>query len=139
MEKFQRDNKGMDEERADAEVSKFLMDAEMVNSYIKFEKDKVENPPDYKAEAEQTLSDPKTIATYAAWLIGGGSFGYIRKEIIEPKYASGEWEEIRITIPNWFPVGGGEAAEAANSVASAADAIDASAAADAVHTTLGMM
>ncbi len=85
------------------------------------------------------MSDPKTIATYAAWLIGGGSFGYIRKEIIEPKYASGEWEEIRITIPNWFPVGGGEAAEAANSVASAADAIDASAAADAVHTTLGMM
>ena len=93
------DNKGMDEERADLEVSKFLMDAEMANAYIKFEKDKVLNPPNYKEEAEQSFSDPKTIATYAAWLIGGGSFGYIRKEFIEPKYASGEWEEFHIQLP----------------------------------------
>jgi hypothetical protein len=116
--KFQRDNKGMDEEQADKEVSKFLMDPEMVNSYIKFERDKIENPPDRKAEAEQTLSDPKTIATYAAWLIGGSSFGYIRKTYIEPKYQSGEWEPIHIPLPNWFPVGGGEeaAADAAQSV-----------------------
>jgi hypothetical protein len=98
-DKFVRDNKGMTEERALSEVSKFMMDAEMVNAYIKFERDKVENPPDRKAEAEQTLSDPRTIATYAAWLIGGGSFGYIRKNIIEPKFASGEWEEIHIQLP----------------------------------------
>ena len=93
----------MDEERADAEVSKFLMDSEMVNAYIKFEKDKALNPPDLRAEAEQNLSDPKTIATYAAWLIGGASFGYVRKEIIEPKFASGEWEEIHISLPSWIP------------------------------------
>jgi len=116
MAKFQRDNKGMSEEQSDEEVSKFLMDAEMVNAYIKFEKDKIENPPDLRAEAEQNLSDPKTIATYAAWLIGGGSFGYIRKEIIEPKYASGEWEELHIQLP--FQGKAEEIAEAAKAVSS---------------------
>lgn len=116
-DKFVRDNKGMSEENALEEVSKFMMDAEMVNAYIKFERDKVENPPDLKAEAEQTLSDPKTILTYAAWLIGGGSFGYIRKNIIEPKYASGEWEEIHIQLPTPAGFGKSEAADAVQSVA----------------------
>eukprot|EP00525_Craspedostauros_australis_P008918 CAMPEP_0198114594 /NCGR_PEP_ID=MMETSP1442-20131203/5928_1 /TAXON_ID= /ORGANISM="Craspedostauros australis, Strain CCMP3328" /LENGTH=274 /DNA_ID=CAMNT_0043771937 /DNA_START=123 /DNA_END=947 /DNA_ORIENTATION=+ len=112
VEKFQRDNKGMDEGRADEEVLKFYMDAEMLNAYIKFEQDKVLNPPDYKAEAEATLSDPKTIATYAAWLIGGASFGWIRNTIVEPKYASGEWEEIRIELPTmpWMEKAASEAA-----------------------------
>jgi hypothetical protein len=99
LDRFMSDNTGMDEARAEDEVTKFLMDAEMSNAYINFEKDKVLNPPNLKEEAEQQLSDPKTIATYAAWLIGGGSFGYIRKEFIEPKYASGEWEEFHIALP----------------------------------------
>lgn len=132
VEKFQRDNKGMDESRAVAEVAKFMMDAEMVNAYIKFERNKVENPPDLKAQAEETLSDPKTIATYAAWLIGGASFGYIRKEIIEPKYASGEWQEIHITIPGFKD----DAANAIQSVASALDSVDASATLDSAHSSL---
>jgi hypothetical protein len=101
--KFQRDNKGMDEEKANEEVLKFLMDAEMVNAYVKFEKDKVLNPPNLKEEAEQTLSDPKTIATYAAWAVGGAGFGVFRKEVIEPKFASGEWEEIHLGLPSWIP------------------------------------
>jgi hypothetical protein len=116
--KFVRDNKGMSEDRALAEVSKFMMDAEMVNAYIKFERKKVENPPDRKAEAEQTLSDPKTLATYAAWLIGGGSFGYIRKTFIEPKFASGEWEEIHIQLPTPPGFGKSEAVDSVQSVAS---------------------
>lgn len=137
MDKFQRDNKGMDEERADAEVSKFMMDPEMVNAYIKFERGKVENPVDYKAEAEQTLSDPKTVATYAAWLIGGISFGYVRKEIIEPKFASGEWEEIHITLPSppSFLIKE-QAADAVQSVASALHLFDASSAVDSAHSGL---
>lgn len=128
----------MDEERANAEVSKFMMDPEMVNAYIKFERDKVENPPDLKAEAEQTLSDPKTIATYAAWLIGGGSFGYIRKEIIEPKFASGEWEEIHITLPSppAFMIKEDVAADAVQSVASALHSIDTSATLDSAQSGL---
>eukprot|EP00429_Kryptoperidinium_foliaceum_P010965 CAMPEP_0176001916 /NCGR_PEP_ID=MMETSP0120_2-20121206/376_1 /TAXON_ID=160619 /ORGANISM="Kryptoperidinium foliaceum, Strain CCMP 1326" /LENGTH=229 /DNA_ID=CAMNT_0017334485 /DNA_START=64 /DNA_END=753 /DNA_ORIENTATION=- len=130
VEKFQRDNKGFDEERALQEVSKFMLDSEMVNAYIKFERDKVENPPDLKAEAEQNLSDPKTIATYAAWLIGGASFGYVRKNIIEPKFESGEWEEIHIALPGFKPEA---AAEAAQSVSSAASSIDYAEVVDNLH------
>jgi len=122
----------MDEDRATQEVAKFMLDSEMVNAYIKFERNKVENPPDLKAEAEQTLSDPKTIATYAAWLVGGASFGYIRKEIIEPKYASGEWEEIHIPLPG-FPKPD-EAADAVQSVASALHSMDTSTFVDAAHS-----
>ena len=128
--KFQRDNKGMNEKRAEEEVSKFLMDSEMVNAYIEFEKDKVLNPPDLRAEAEQNLSDPKTIATYAAWLIGGAGFGFVRKEIIEPKYASGEWEEIHISLPSWIPQmkpASEKAAEAAESTVQSASEIVSSA------------
>lgn len=136
IDKFMADNKGMDEARADAEVSKFLLDAEMANAYIKFEKDKVLNPPDLKAEAEQTLSDPKTIATYVAWLIGGASFGFIRKEFIEPKYASGEWEEFHIQLPfqDLIKPASETAAEAATPVAKLSDSVIG--AADAVHDSI---
>lgn len=132
VEKFQRDNKGMDEERATQEVAKFMLDAEMVNAYIKYERNKVENPPDLRAEAEENLSNPKILGTYAAWLIGGASFGYIRKEIIEPKYASGEWEEIHISLPGFDK----PAADAVQSVASALHSIDASTAVDSAHSGL---
>lgn len=115
-----------------------MMDPEMVNAYIKFERDKIENPPDLKAEAEQTLSDPRTIATYAAWLIGGASFGYIRKEIIEPKYASGEWEEIHINLPSppAFMIKHDEVADAVQSIASALHSMDAPATMDSAHSSL---
>jgi hypothetical protein len=92
----------------------------MVNAYIKFEKDKIVNPPNYREEAEQTLKDPKTIATYAAWLVGGASFGWIRKSIIEPKYESGEWEEIHINLPT-LPFFEQQAADAAAVKAAAVD------------------
>mmetsp|Transcript_115509 Transcript_115509/g.331537 ORF Transcript_115509/g.331537 Transcript_115509/m.331537 type:complete len:226 (+) Transcript_115509:109-786(+) len=131
VQKFQRDNKGMDEARANAEVSKFMMDAEMVNAYIKFERDKVENPPDLKAQAQANLSDPVILGTYAAWLIGGASFGYIRKEIIEPKYASGEWQEIHITLPGFNKE---EAANAVQSVASILHSMETSSTLDSAHS-----
>jgi hypothetical protein len=138
MERFMKDNKGMSEARADAEVSKFLMDAEMANAYIKYEKDKVLNPPNLREEAEQTISDPKTIATYAAWLIGGGSFGYIRKEFIEPKYASGEWEEFHIALPfqDLIKPASQTAAEVATPVAKLSDAV--AGVTDSVHDSILM-
>lgn len=130
------DNKGMDEARANDEVARFLLDAEMANAYIKFEKDKVLNPPDLKAEAEQTLSDPKTIATYVAWLVGGASFGFIRKEFIEPRYASGEWEELHIQLPfqDMIKPATNTAAEVATPVAKMTDSVIG--AADAVHDSI---
>ena len=139
MDKFQRDNKGMDEEQANAEVSKFMMDSEMVNAYIKFERNKVENPPDLRAEAEQNLSDPKTIATYAAWIIGGAGFGYVRKAVIEPKYASGEWEEIHIQLPT-LPGFEEKAAEAAaKAVSSTFSTMDGSTLADLSHSSMDVL
>ena len=102
IQKLLRDNKGFSRDRAEQEVDKFLMDAEMVTAYIRFEKGKESR--DLKAEAEQQLSDPKTLATYAAWIVGGAGFGYVRKTIIEPKFASGEWQEIHISLPGMTPV-----------------------------------
>jgi hypothetical protein len=91
-----------------------MMDAEMINAYISYKK----NPPDLSAEMEQSLSDPKTLAQYAAFLGSGVGFGYLRKNIIQPKIDSGEWE-----YPH-FPWE--KADEAANAVAQASvDAIDA--------------
>jgi hypothetical protein len=78
----------MELERAQTEVDKFILDAEMVNSFIAYEKKKSE-PGYLKSEAEAALSDPQTWGTYAAWIIGGAGFAYVKNVIIEPKYASG--------------------------------------------------
>jgi len=47
----------------------------------------------------QRRSNPKTLATYGAWLVGGLSFGQIRREFIDPKFESGEWQPIRLDLP----------------------------------------
>ena len=86
-------------ERAAVEVDKFMMDGEMVSSYIRFEKKKAE-PKDLRAEAEANLSDPSTWGVYAIWIVGGAGFALLKNLVIEPKYASGEWQEIHIALPN---------------------------------------
>lgn len=96
--KFKKDNKGMEDDKIEEEVSKFMLDAEMVNAFIAFEKRKAD-PRNIKAEAEATLSDPSTWGVYAVWIAGGAGFAYVKNVIIEPKYASGEWEEIHIGLP----------------------------------------
>ena len=110
----------MDEERVKAEVTKFLMDAEMVRAYIKFKRDEVENPSTFNEEEALSLSNPRTLATYAVWIIGGFGIGYIRKEIVEPKIASGEWE-----LPS-FMNKQVEAIDAVQNLASALHSIDTS-------------
>ena len=65
MEKFQSDNKSFSAKRVEEEVDRFMMDAENVNMYIKYLKDKKENPERYAAEAleaELSLSNPKTVS-----------------------------------------------------------------------------
>ncbi len=96
--KFTSDNKGMEPERIEEEVNKFMLDAEMVNAFVAFEKRKAD-PRNLKAEAEANLSDPSTWGVYAVWIAGGAGFAYVKNVIVEPKYASGEWEEIHITLP----------------------------------------
>jgi len=93
--KFQSDNKSWNAERVEEDVDRFMMDAENVNMYLKYLQDRNENPEKYRAEAleaELSFSNPKTVATYAAWLVGGVSVGIFRSEILAPKLASGEWQ-----------------------------------------------
>uniref|UniRef100_A0A7S2EB17 Uncharacterized protein n=1 Tax=Trieres chinensis TaxID=1514140 RepID=A0A7S2EB17_TRICV len=112
--KFQRDNSDMTPDRAASEVDKFMMDAEMVDAFVKYEKSKLD--PDrgarLKAEAEQTLADPRTWATYAAWIGGGAGFAVFKNLYVEPRYASGEWQEIHIALPDLFHNAATEAAVA---------------------------
>lgn len=63
MAKVQSDNPSWSEERAEEEVSRFMMDQEGANMYIKYMKDKKMNPRDYaaEAEAELSLSNPRTV------------------------------------------------------------------------------
>ena len=88
MEKVQSDNPSFSSQRVEEEVDRFMMDAEGCNIYIKYVMDRKMNPQrvaQEELERELSLSNPKTAATYAVWLAGGLSIGYIKTEIIEPK------------------------------------------------------
>lgn len=90
------------------------MDAEMMSAYINYEKKKASGS--LRQEAEANLSDPAVIATYAAWFFGVFFLSSLRKKFIDPKFESGEWEEIRIKLP--FSGGGGDADTAVDAVTS---------------------
>ena len=96
IERFKEDNPSFDDERARTEVTRFMMDVEMVNAFIRFQKD----PPDLPDDEEENIL--QTIGTYGAFLIGGGSIGYFRKNIYAPKVESGEWQEFHLP---WQSVG----------------------------------
>jgi len=124
MKKMEADFKSLSSERVEKEVDKFLMDAEGVNMYIRYLKDKKENPAKYAnraLEEELSLSNPKTLATYGAWLVGGVSFGYFRKEFIDPKFESGEWKALSFELP--FMSKPDAAIEVANTLTSKATGI----------------
>eukprot|EP00519_Triparma_laevis_P013372 CAMPEP_0182495386 /NCGR_PEP_ID=MMETSP1321-20130603/4179_1 /TAXON_ID=91990 /ORGANISM="Bolidomonas sp., Strain RCC1657" /LENGTH=206 /DNA_ID=CAMNT_0024698757 /DNA_START=74 /DNA_END=694 /DNA_ORIENTATION=- len=100
--KFLKDNKKFDQERAEEEVDRFMMDREMVEKYIAWEIKKAE--PDFQKNArDEAFSDPSVIGLYAAWLVGGAGIAYFKNVIAGPKFASGEWEPIKIHIPEWVP------------------------------------
>lgn len=105
MEIFLRDNKSFDQARAEMEVDKFLMDAEMMSAWINYEKKKASGS---LREAEAEVSNPW--GTYVAWFFGIYFLSYLRKKYIDPKFASGEWEEIHLSLP--FLGGGGDSAAA---------------------------
>ena len=89
-------------EKAEAEVDKFMMDREMVEKYIAWEIKKKQ--PDFQRNArDEAFSDPSVIGLYAAWLIGGAGLAYFKNVIAAPKFASGEWEPIRVPVPSWIP------------------------------------
>lgn len=98
--KFMKDNKNMEMDQAEAEIKRFMMDAEMVNAFIAYEKKKAD-PNFVRDSVEENLSDPATLSTYAIWITGGVGFAYLKNRVIEPKFASGEWEEIKISLPQF--------------------------------------
>eukprot|EP00545_Synedropsis_sp_CCMP1620_P005497 CAMPEP_0119028924 /NCGR_PEP_ID=MMETSP1176-20130426/39821_1 /TAXON_ID=265551 /ORGANISM="Synedropsis recta cf, Strain CCMP1620" /LENGTH=245 /DNA_ID=CAMNT_0006985175 /DNA_START=5 /DNA_END=742 /DNA_ORIENTATION=+ len=123
--KVMRDNRGLSREEAEDEVSRLLMDVEIVQRVLFFERNK--DQINLKEQAEQNLSDPNTIGTYAVWLIGGASFPYLRRRFIDPKFASGEWDEFHINIDKFLPGGGGGGAAADAVAAPAAEAVQSAA------------
>ena len=62
---------------------------------------------------------PFQLALYASWLLGGLGFGYVKTNFIEPKFASGEWKDLHISLP--FLSKPDEAAEAVSTVSQAVD------------------
>ena len=63
-------------------------------------------------------TNPKTAATYAAWLAGGLGFGALRQKYIDPKFESGEWSAIKLEWP--FSPPAGDAVETASTLTSKA-------------------
>ena len=97
-----------------------------MEAFIAYEKRKAD-PRNLKAEAESNLSDPSTWATYAVWITGGAGFAYVKNVIIEPKYASGEWEAFHIALPGAekFAQAAADSAAASSVADSAAAVVDA--------------
>ncbi len=96
--KFLKDNKKFDRERAEMEVDKFIADREMVEKYIAWEVKK-KDPSFQRQSREENFGDPKVIALYAVWLVGGAGIAYFKNVIAAPKFASGEWEPLHIKLP----------------------------------------
>jgi hypothetical protein len=115
VEKILQDNKSFARERAEMEADKFLMDAEMLSLYINYEKNK--NSMDLREEeGKNPLQSFSIFGIYAAWIVGGFAFSYIKKTFIQPKFDSGEWEPV--DFGGFFGKG---AQVAADSVSSAVD------------------
>ena len=103
-----QDNKAFTQERAEMEVDKFLMDAEMMSTYINYEKRKASGA---LQEGEANPSTPWS--TYVTWFFGFYLLNSLRRTYVDPKFASGEWK-----LP--FGGGGDAATDAVTSVADTA-------------------
>jgi hypothetical protein len=123
-----KDNSSFSRERAEMEVDKFLMDAEMMTAYLRFERGRESRNPQAEEENGQLIT-PKIVATYVAWIVGGAGFGYVRKTYIDPKFASGEWQAPHFSLP-----GMSDGSEQASStvVMEATSNVDSSAVSDSV-------
>jgi len=109
-----KDNKNFSREHAEEEVDKLMMDAEVLGKLVFYERNKEDIIKRQKQEEAESLSNPKTLATYAVWLIGGASFPYLRRKFIEPKFESGEWSDLHLQLPKFGFWGG--VSDATNSV-----------------------
>jgi len=85
IEKCMRDITVFDRDRATKEVDKFLMDSEMVNTLIVFNKK-------YPNGIQEDNRLGNIWRTYATWFLAGFALIYIKNTFIMPKVESGEWK-----------------------------------------------
>jgi hypothetical protein len=99
--KVMKDNKGFDEVMATEQVMKLMKDTEMVSKFVSYEKMKAD-PEFQRKQRDSQFSDPSVVGLYAAWIIGGAGFAVVKNRYINPKFASGEWQDFVITLPTPF-------------------------------------
>lgn len=97
--KTMSDVQTFDRATAEKEVDKFLMDAEMVNLYIQFQK-KLEEDPDFAVPAEKEegfFSFRTLVFGYLGYVILTSVPAYFRKYVAEQE-AAGTWQGTNIPL-----------------------------------------
>jgi hypothetical protein len=91
--RVQEDVTAWSRDQAEEGVRKLLLDAEVLQRLLFYEKNKEEI-------ASRGLGNEvggTTIGTYALWLGVGALIPTLKRTFIDPKFESGEWEKIRIS------------------------------------------
>jgi len=70
IERFKKDNSGMDDERAQKEVDKFMMDAEMVNALVTYEQKKSRGEIEVEFDTPQFDLFTLFISGYLVYVVG---------------------------------------------------------------------
>lgn len=70
IERFKKDNNGMDDERAQKEVDKFMMDAEMVNALVTYEQKKSRGEIEVEFDTPQFDLFTLFISGYLVYVVG---------------------------------------------------------------------
>jgi hypothetical protein len=118
------DIKSFDRSKAEAEVKKFLLDREMLNLFIEFQKRKEEDP-DFKVPAEEKegfFSTQNIILLYGGYLAASSGPKMFR-EWVAGQEAAGDWSGTHIPfIDEWLAAGTGATDSAIQAVADSVQA-----------------
>jgi hypothetical protein len=131
--RVQGDVTALSREQAEEEVSKLLLDAEILQRVLFYEKNKEE----IASRGLGNDAGGTTIGTYALWLGVGALIPSLKRTFVDPKFESGEWEKIRITDYLTFLPKFGETA--ATTSADVVDAVVSSPAAAVVDSVTSAM
>jgi hypothetical protein len=80
---------------AEDQVNALLMDAEVLQRLLFYEKNKDEIAQ--RNEASGSENQLGTIGTYAVWLGIGATLPALKRTYLDPKFESGEWSKIHIS------------------------------------------
>jgi len=123
-----------DRQRAEREVDKFLLDAEMLNMYIQYQKE-VEKDPDFKVpgaagQEEEGLFSFRTLIYGYLGYVAFTTIPVAFKKYVAQQAAEGNWHGTGIkAIDDWLansPLPEVKAEAAANAVQAVSDAVQSS-------------